>query len=322
LESTGSPFLDGVRREIRIRHYSPRTEKSYLHWVRRFILFHGKRHPEEMGAAEVAAFLSALAVDEGVAAATQNQALSALLFLYKAVIGRPLPEMQGITRARRVRHVPVVLTPEEVRSVLGRLGGTRYVVAALLYGSGLRLLETITLRLKDFDFERREIVVRAGKGRKDRVTVFPGALLQEVLAHRQKVIELHERDLADGYGEAPLPEALQRKYPNAPKERAWQYMFPSSIRRRDARTGLTHRRHVAASTIQRAVKQAVQAAGISKRASCHSLRHSFATHLLERGQDIRTVQELLGHRSVNTTMIYTHVLNRGGLGVRSPLDPG
>jgi integron integrase len=314
----GPWLLDRVRAEIRLRHYSGRTERAYVEWIRRFILFHDKRHPREMGAEEVSAFLTHLATQGKVAASTQNQALGALLFLYRSVLRLPLPALEGVVRARKPRNLPVVLSESEVRRVLEHMSGSPALVASLLYGSGLRLAESIQLRVKDLDFERGELAVWEGKGRKRRVTMLPVSLRGPLERHLRKVRALHASDLRAGFGEAPLPGALARKYSDAPREFAWQYLFPSARRVRDA--GTARRWHIAASTVQRAVKQAVDAVGISKRAGCHSLRHSFATHLLERGQDIRTVQELLGHRSVATTMIYTHVLNRGGRGVRSPLD--
>lgn len=313
-------LLDRVRGAIRLRHYSVRTEQAYVEWIRKFILFHGKRHPREMGSDEVSAFLTHLAQKRRVAASTQNQALGALVFLYRVVLEMPQPALDGVVRARKPRNLPVVLSESEVQRLLAQLSGTPSLVASLLYGSGLRLIEGIQLRVKDLDFERGELAVWEGKGGKHRVTMLPIALRTPLERHLQKVRALHATDLRNGFGEARLPGALRLKYPNAPRELQWQYVFPSTRRALDLRTGTQHRWHIAASTVQRSVKQAVRDAGIAKRATCHSLRHSFATHLLERGQDIRTVQELLGHRSVNTTMIYTHVLNRGGLGVRSPLD--
>jgi integron integrase len=320
MAARGPRLLDRVRRELRLRHYSRRTETAYVHWIVRFIRFHGIRHPQEMGAAEVSAFLSHLAVEGAVAASTQNQALNALVFLYARVLDRPLAELGGIVRARKPRRLPVVLSPAEVSRLLDRLSGSPRLVASLLYGSGLRLLEALQLRVKDIDLARSEVLVREGKGRRDRVTVLPGKIVPALRSHIERVRALHARDLAQGFGEAPLPGALARKYPNAPRELGWQFLFPSARRNPDKVTGRGHRFHMSETTVQRCVRQAARDAGIHKRVTCHSLRHSFATHLLERGQDIRTVQELLGHRSVNTTMIYTHVLNRGGLGVRSPLD--
>ncbi len=313
-------LLDRVRAEIRLRHYSVRTGQAYVEWIRRFILFYDKRHPREMGGEEVSAFLTHLATQRQVAASTQNQALGALVFLYRAVLRMPLPELDGVVRARKPRNLPVVLSESEVQRLLAQMSGSPALAASLLYGSGLRLLECVQLRVKDLDFERNELAVWEGKGKKRRVTMLPTSLRGPLERQLRRVRGLHASELRAGFGEAPLPGALARKYPNAQKEFVWQFLFPSARRVGDASTGRALRWHMSASTVQRAVKQAVVAAGIHKRASCHSLRHSFATHLLERGQDIRTVQELLGHSSVATTMIYTHVLNRGRLGVRSPLD--
>jgi integron integrase len=313
-------LLDRLRNEIRRRHYSVRTEAAYVQWVRRFILFHGKRHPDAMGAAEIAEFLTHLAVEGKVASATQNQALNALVFLYRGVLKREVPELSNVIRPKRPKRLPVVLTPAEVRAVFAELSGVHRLVCGLLYGSGLRLMEGLRLRVKDLEFERRELVVRDGKGRQDRVTMLPASLEEPLHAQMERARALHERDLAEGYGAVFLPQALQRKYPRAAQEWAWQYVFPSERRSVDRRTGVEGRHHLSEAALQRAVKRAVRRSGIAKLASCHTLRHSFATHLLESGHDIRTVQELLGHRSVRTTMVYTHVLNRGGLGVRSPLD--
>ena len=313
-------LLDRLRNEIRRRHYSVRTEAAYVQWVRRFILFHGKRHPDAMGAAEIAEFLTHLAVEGKVASATQNQALNALVFLYREVLRREVPELSNVIRPKRPKRLPVVLTPAEVRAVFAELSGVHRLVCGLLYGSGLRLMEGLRLRVKDLEFERRELVVRDGKGRQDRVTMLPVSLEEPLRAQMERARALHERDLAEGCAVVYLPQALQRKYPQAAREWAWQYVFPSERRSLDRRTGVEGRHHLNEATLQRAVKRAVRRSGIAKLASCHTLRHSFATHLLESGHDIRTVQELLGHRSVRTTMVYTHVLNRGGLGVRSPLD--
>lgn len=313
-------LLDRVRERIRFKHYSIRTEDSYVQWIRRFILFHGKRHPAEMGAVEVEAFLTHLAVEGNVAASTQNQARSALLFLYKAVLGSELPWLNNVEQAKKPRRLPVVLTEDEVRAVLASLDGVHWLVAALLYGAGLRLMEALRLRVQDVDFKRREILVRNGKGFKDRVTMLPARVAGRLQSHLVAVRLLHEKDLAEGLGEVHLPYALDRKYPNAGRSWGWQYVFPSGNRSVDPRTGKTRRHHLDEQTIQRAVKQAVRTVGVVKPATPHTLRHSFATHLLQNGQDIRTVQELLGHEDVQTTMIYTHVLNRGGRGVTSPLD--
>ena len=291
--------------------------------MRRFILFHGKRHPDQLGPPAIESFLNHLAVEEHVAASTQNQALNAIVFLYRRVLLRDVPQLDALVRARKPRRLPVVLTVTEVRAVLERLEGPTRLVAGLLYGSGLRLLECLELRVKDLDFERLEIRLREGKGRKDRVAPLPRRLVDPLRSHLARVRDLHASDLAAGFGEAPLPAALARKYSNASREWGWQYVFPASTRFVDRRSATVHRHHYHETAVQRAVKTAVRAAGIAKPAGCHTLRHSFATHLLESGYDIRTVQELLGHRDVRTTMIYTHVLNRGGRGVRSPLDaPG
>jgi integron integrase len=313
-------LLDRVRERIRFKHYSLRTEDSYVQWIRRFILFHGKRHPSEMGAPEVEAFLTHLAVVGNMAASTQNQARSALLFLYKEVLGSELPWLNNVEQAKKPGRLPTVLTEDEVREVLGRLDNVHWLVAAFLYGAGLRLMEALRLRVQDVDFKRREILVRDGKGFKDRVTMLPDRVAVRLQAHLATVRQVHERDLAEDFGEVHLPYALERKYPDAGKSWGWQYVFPSGNRSVDPRSGRTRRHHLDEQTIQRAVRQAVRSAGIVKPATPHTLRHSFATHLLQKGQDIRTVQELLGHEDVQTTMIYTHILNRGGRGVTSPLD--
>jgi integron integrase len=315
-------LLEVLRRELRLRHYSPRTEAAYAHWVRRFILFHGKRHPREMGGVEIEAFLSHLAIGSRVAAATQNQALNALVFLYSRVLGLRVPRLEAFVRARRPARLPVVLTREEVHALLARLEGSLGLVARLMYGSGLRLRECLELRVKDLDFGQGEIRVRDGKGRRDRVTPLPRSLLEPLRVHLTRVRELHARDLAAGAGAVALPDALARKYPGAAREWGWQWVFPAARRYRERESGRERRHHLHETLVQRGVKRAVRAAGLAKPASSHTLRHSFATHLLESGYDIRTVQELLGHRDVRTTMIYTHVLNRGGRGVRSPLDAG
>ena len=313
-------LLEQVREAILLRHYSIRTEQAYTDWIKRFILFHGKRHPREMGAAEVERFLTHLAEEGRVAASTQNQALSALLFLYREVLKVDLPWLGEMTRAKRPGRLPVVLTVEEVRRVLARIDGQQGLMADLLYGAGLRLLECVRLRVKDLDFEMRQITVRDGKGEKDRMTMLPQSVLEPLRAHLEKVKVLHAHDLEEGFGEVYLPYALDRKYPDASREWGWQYAFPAAGRSVDPRSGKERRHHVDEQTLQRAMKKAVRAAGLTKPASCHTLRHSFATHLLQSGYDIRTVQELLGHQDVATTMIYTHVLNRGGSGVISPLD--
>jgi len=299
-----------------------RTEETYAHWVKRFIYFSGKRHPADLGAAEVTAFLNYLARERDVAAATQNQALSALLFLYKEVLGQMLPWLDELERARRPARVPSVLTREEVQSLLSRMQGAKWLMASLLYGAGLRLRECLKLRVKDIDFGYRQIVVRDGKGAKDRVTMLPAAVLEPLKAHLRYAKDLHQRDLAAGYGDVELPDALARKYPRAQYEWGWKFAFPSHKLSTDPRTGVVRRHHVYENYVVRGVARAVRAAGIAKHVTCHTLRHSFATHLLEAGYDIRTVQELLGHSDVSTTMIYTHVLNKGGRGVKSPLDDG
>jgi len=315
-------LLDQVRDAIRRRHYSPRTEETYVHWIKRFIYFHGKRHPREMAEAEVTGFLNYLARERDVAAATQNQALSALLFLYKEVLAQPLPWLDSLERARRPARVPAVLTRSEVQRLLSHMEGAKWLMASLLYGAGLRLRECLKLRVKDVDFEYRQITVREGKGGKDRVTMLPESVVEPLRAQLLRVKALHERDLAEGYGDVELPDALQRKYPRMGYELAWKFVFPSRQLSTDPRTGVIRRHHVYENYLVRGVKQAVRAAGVPKHVSCHTLRHSFATHLLESGYDIRTVQELLGHSDVSTTMIYTHVLNKGGRGVKSPLDSG
>ncbi len=313
-------LLDQVRGKIRLKHYSIRTEQAYVDWIKRFILHFDKRHPRELGAAEVEAFLTHLAVAGNVAAATQNQAKSALLFLYREVLETELPWLDNVERARAPKRLPVVLTREEVQGVLGRLTGTHWLIASLLYGAGLRIMEGLRLRVKDVEFSRREILVRDGKGFKDRVTMLPAALAAPLAEHLERVKALHGRDLAAGRGAVYLPYALERKYPGAARDWAWQYVFPSANLSADPRTGIERRHHLQDQAVQRAMRQAVRDAGVAKPATPHTLRHSFATHLLEGGYDIRTVQELLGHADVSTTMIYTHVLNKGGRGVTSPLD--
>ena len=320
-EPTKGPRLRELLHEaIRSRNYSPRTEKSYWFWIRYFIFFHGKRHPREMGGPEVQAFLSWLATERNVAAATQNQALAALLFLYQKILGTNLPWLDGMTRAKRPVRLPTVLTEAEAGRLLAQLQGAKWLMASLMYGAGLRQIECLSLRVKDVDFAYRQILVRDGKGGKDRVTMLPEPVVQPLQSHLGRVRTLQQRDLAEGYGEVSLPFALARKYPRAGYEWGWQYVFPSGSRSSDPESGVIRRHHVYPDTIHRAIKEAVRAAGISKPVSCHTLRHSFATHLLLSGQDIRTVQELLGHSDVSTTMVYTHVLNRGARGVRSPME--
>jgi len=317
---SGKRLIDRLREEIRARHYSRRTEQAYWYWIRYFIHFHGKRHPAQMGEAEVTAFLSWLATHRRVAAATQNQALSALLFLYQAVLGMKLAWLDELVRAQRPVRVPTVLSEAEVRRLLHASEGTSHLMLSLLYGAGLRQIECLSLRVKDVDFAYRQILVRDGKGSKDRVTMLPENLVQPLQAHLGKVRLLHERDLKQGFGEVSLPYALARKYPRAGRQWAWQFVFPSGNRSPDPEDGTIRRHHVHPDTLGRAVKRAARLAGIVKPVSCHTLRHSFATHLLERGYDIRTVQELLGHSDVSTTMIYTHVMNKGARAVKSPLD--
>ena len=313
-------LLDQVRQAIRARHYSPRTEEAYVHWIKRFIFFHNKRHPAEMGEAEIAAFLSSLASESHVSASTQNQAFNALLFLYQQVLQKKIGLIEGVVRAKRPSRLPVVLTKEEVGRLLARLEGAPWLMAMLLYGAGLRLMECCRLRVKDIDFSKNQIVIRAGKGNKDRYTMLPTAVQEPLLRHFQTVKRQHEGDLKAGLGRVSLPNALDRKYPNAGKEWGWQWVFPATSHYTDQVTGEKHRHHLHESVLQKAVKDARLKAGIAKPAGPHTMRHSFATHLLEDGYDIRTVQELLGHTDVATTMIYTHVLNRGGRGVRSPVD--
>jgi integron integrase len=313
--------LDKCRQVMRLKHLSYRTEETYLPVIRRYLEFHGgRRHPRDMGADEIRAFLSHLAVERNVAASTQNVAFSALLFLYRDVLHLHLPAIENVERAQRPARLPEVFTREEARAVLARMEGTPRLMAGLLYGSGLRLMECVRLRVKDLDFARGQITVREGKGEKDRVTMLPHSLAEPLRRQLEQAKRLHEQDLAAGCGAAYLPCALERKYPGAAKEWGWQYVFPASRRSTDPRSGVIRRHHIAEDVLQRAVRAAIRQAGITRKASCHTFRHSFATHLLEEGYDIRTVQELLGHRDVSTTMIYTHVLNRGGRGVKSPLD--
>jgi integron integrase len=313
-------LLDLLRQALRSRHYSRRTEQTYCHWVKRFIYFHKVRHPAEMGEPEINAFLTYLAIKEHVSASTQNQALSALLFLYRYVLSREIGDLGEVIRARKPKRMPVVMSREEVKAVLSNLSGDKWLMASLMYGIGLRLMECLRLRVQDIDFARNEILVRDGKGAKDRITMLPESLKIPLQEHLKKVKTIHERDLADGWGRVLMPEALDRKYPNAPKEWRWQWVFPQENRWKNTKTGQEGRHHVHESIIQKAVTGAVRKAGLAERATCHTFRHSFATQLLEGGYDIRTVQELLGHKDVKTTMIYTHVLNRGGKGVKSPVD--
>ena len=313
-------LLDRVRDAIRTRHYSRRTEEAYVYWIRRYIVFHRKAHPSTMGAPEISAFLTWLAVRQHVSASTQNQALSALLFLYRRVLGIEVGPIEQVPRARTPERLPVILSREEVTAVLKQLTGTMKLVVVLLYGAGLRLRECLELRVKDVDFDRREILIRQGKGQKDRVTMLPSAAKAALSAHLDLVRRQHHDDLAHGFGRVVLPFAIERKYVNAATDWRWQFVFPAARICRDPQFGPPSRYHVHESVVQRAVAGAVRRAGVTKRVSCHAFRHAFATHLLEDGYDIRTVQELLGHRDVSTTMVYTHVLNRGGLGVKSPVD--
>ncbi|MCZ6449803.1 MAG: integron integrase [Deltaproteobacteria bacterium] len=313
-------LLDQVRQAIRTRHYSYMTEKAYVGWIKRFIFYHSKRHPAEMGEPEIARFLSSLATDRHVSASTQNQALNALLFLYREVLAKDIGYVNGVVRAKRPHRLPVVLTREEVRSILGQLQGLDWIMAMLLYGAGVRLMECLRLRVKDLDFSRNEILVRDGKGRKDRVTMLPTAVKEPLRRHLEQSRKQYLSYLQHGFVGVALPYALERKYPSAGKEWGWQWVFPASKPCVDPRSGVKKRYHLHESVLQKAVKDARLEAGIPKPAGPHTFRHSFATHLLEDGYDIRTVQELLGHKDVSTTMIYTHVLNRGGRGVTSPAD--
>lgn len=320
MDGKNTRLLDQLRAKIRLKHYSIRTEHAYVDWVRRFVLFHGGRHPCELGAGHVEAFLTSLAVEGKVAASTQNQAKSAILFLFREVLTAELPWLENVESAKCPQRLPVVLTPDEVEALLCRMEGTSGLIARLAYGTGMRIMECLRLRVKDVDFQRREIIVREGKGAKDRVTVLPQRLVEPLRLHLARVKRLHEDDLRADGGEVYLPYAIERKYPNAGRAWAWQYVFPSVRLSTDPRSGKTRRHHADPKPIQRAMQDALRRTGIAKPATPHTLRHSFATHLLESGYDIRTVQELLGHRDVSTTMIYTHVLNRGGRGVASPLD--
>ncbi|MEQ1488647.1 MAG: integron integrase [Methylotenera sp.] len=326
LKNEPPKLLDQVRGKIRLKHYSIRTEQAYVDWIKRFILHFDKQHPKDLGAAQVEQFLTHLAVVGKVSASTQNQAKSALLFLYKEILGSELPWLDDVEQAKTSKRLPVVLTQQEVQAILSQLSGTHHLVVSMLYGTGMRILEGLRLRVKDIDFARKEILIRDGKGYKDRVTMLPLSLVAPLQAHLAQVKILHEKDLAQGYGAVYMPFALGKKYPYAARDWAWQYVFPSGKLSVDPRSldengaGETRRHHVQDQAIQRAVRQAVVDANLTKPATPHTFRHSFATHLLESGYDIRTVQELLGHSDVATTMIYTHVLNKGGRGVSSPLD--
>lgn len=319
-DGTKPRLLEQVRQSLRLRHYSYRTEEQYLGWIRRFILFHHKRHPDSMGAAEVEVFLSDLAVRGEVAAATQNQALAALIYLYRHVLDQELPWLNEIVRARRPRRVPLVLSREETRAVLAQLPGVHWLIGTLLYGGGLRLMECLRLRVQDIDFSYSRITVRNGKGGKDRMTILPALIVPPLRAHLQAMEERHRAAVRDGYGGVELPLSIAHKRPAAALEWAWQYVFPALRASQDPRTGVSRRHHVMEDSVQRQMRAAVRRAGINKAASCHTLRHCFATHLLERGYDIRTVQELMGHANVSTTQLYTHVLQKGANAVASPAD--
>ena len=313
-------LLDQVRNAIRCRHYSIRTEQSYVDWVKRYIFFHGKRHPQDLNESHICDFLTHLAVQKKVASSTQNQALCALVFLYREVIKKELGQFEGLVYAKRPVKLPVVYTREEVRAILMQLDGVHWIMGQLLYGAGLRVMECVRLRVKDIDFGYRQIVVRDGKGHKDRVTMLPEVVIEALSRHLEKVKAAHEIDLKAGFGTVYLPYALERKYRHANRSWGWQYVFPASKRSIDPRSGAERRHHLSEAVLQRAVKRAIAASAVAKPGGCHAMRHSFATHLLESGYDIRTVQELLGHKDVSTTMIYTHVLNKGGKGVQSPSD--
>jgi integron integrase len=313
-------LLEQMRQALRSRHYSRKTEQSYCLWVRRFIHYHSLRHPADMAEPEVNAFLTHLAINRKVSASTQNQALCALLFLYRYVLCRELGDLGVVIRARKPKRLPVVMTGEEVKAVLSRLAGDKWLVASLMYGAGLRLMEVLRLRVQDIDFDRNEIMVRDGKGAKDRITMLPESLKPPLREHLRQVKAIHRQDIEAGWGRVQMPMALARKYPNAPRDWRWQWVFPQEHRWKNRKAGEQGRHHMDESLVQKAVSRAVADAGLTKRATCHTFRHSFATHLLEGGYDIRTVQELLGHKDVKTTMIYTHVLNRGPAGVRSPID--
>jgi len=313
-------LLDQVQRALRVRHYSLRTEESYTQWVKRFILFHNKRHPLEMGKPEVEAFLSYLATDKNVAASTQNQALSAILFLYKQVLNIEIDWIDNVIRAKRPKYLPTVLSSSEVKLLINEMVGTHQLLAKILYGSGLRLMEVLRLRVQDINVEYKQILVRSGKGNKDRVTVLPENIIEPLLLQIEKARQLHLKDLNEGFGNVYLPFALNRKYPNAAKEWIWQYVFPSSKKSVDPRSNIIRRHHLYERGFSRAIKKAALSSGLTKRISSHTFRHCFATHMLENGYDIRTVQELLGHKDVKTTQIYTHVMKKGASGVKSPLE--
>jgi len=313
-------LLDKMHAVLRVHHYSLRTENTYVQWVKRFILFHKKRHPEEMGKLEVEAFLSYLATDKHVAASTQNQALSAILFLYKKVLNIEIDWIDNVVRAKRPKYLPVILSPDELKMLISAMDGTYQLLAKILYGSGLRIMEALRLRVQDVNFDYEQIIVRSGKGNKDRVTVLPSNIVDDLKEQLTKSRHLHNKDLEEGYGEVYLPFALSRKYPRAGREWIWQYIFPSSKRSLDPESNIIRRHHLYHQNFSRAIKKAAYDIGINKRVTSHTLRHCFATHLLENGYDIRTVQELLGHKDVKTTQIYTHVMKKGASGVKSPLE--
>jgi len=313
-------LLDQVRNVIRCKHYSIRTEQSYVDWIKRYIYFHKKQHPKDMGERQISEFLTHLAVERKVASATQNQALCALVFLYREVLKKEIGEFENLIRAKKPQKLPVVFTREEVRQILLQLSGVTWLMGQIIYGAGLRIMECVRLRVKDVDFGYGQIVVRDGKGMKDRVTMLPELIVEELQRHLLKAKKIHEIDLKAGFGAVYLPYALERKYKNANRSWSWQYIFPATRRSIDPRSGIERRHHISETVPQRAVRKAIRNCGLTKAGSCHTLRHSFATHLLEAGYDIRTVQELLGHKDVSTTMIYTHVLNKGGKGVQSPGD--
>jgi len=322
-ENTTSPkskLLDQLREALRVRHYSYKTEQSYVQWVKRYIFSHNKRHPSEMGEGEIRQFLNHLAVKRNVASATQNQALCALVFLYRQVLKIALGEFENVVWAKRPKRLPVVFTRNEIERILNELSGSYKLMAMILYGAGLRLTECLDLRIKDVDFENRTITVRGGKGEKDRVTILPEAVVEPLARQIEMVVKIHRKDIVNGYDSVYLPYALERKYPNAGKQIGWHYLFPAQNLSADPRTGVVRRYHIHDSALQRAVKTAIQRAGIHKSGGCHTFRHSFATHLLEDGVNIRTVQELLGHTSVETTMVYTHVMSKKGIGIKSPID--
>ena len=318
---TSRKLLDVYRDALRVKHYSPRTEDTYLAWVKNFILFHNKRHPREMGVDEIGQFLTHLATENDVSASTQNQAFSAILFLYRHTLHIELDEASlARFRPQRARTVPTVLSRDEVKRLLASLIGTPKLVAQVMYGGGLRVMETMRLRVKDIDFDNHQIVVRDGKGENDRFTILPDSLIQPLRLHLEHVKYIHQKDLLDGFGAVFLPSALEQKYPQVNREWFWQYVFPASDLSMDKRTGIRRRHHIHETVVQKAIREAARRAKIDKHVTPHTLRHSFATHLLQNGYDIRTIQELLGHKDVKTTMIYTHVLQRGGLAVKSPLD--